>query len=304
MLPTVKWYIGQPLMPDNWHLMNDSINEYTFDLVNFISENNFGIAKLEIDTKMLDFQLLRLCNFMIVMPSGEYFDLNVNTKCSNMILSEISDNRTEVYINITPAPPEDYLYRGSNIKTYSFNLELSETPDSRADSTFKLCELKKTVENKWEIDTTYIPPCMTLNNSIGKMLLEELQLLSDKIISHYNSMIDTSEALVVKKSEFRPCTEKAFEFKRICDLSNTTKSEQHPHKLFAALFKIYVKISLFFNVTPRYNFKYNHFDIYNSITQIKNKIDELLSCNYHNYKILKFESKNCRLTVDSIPHQY
>ncbi|HJO95697.1 MAG TPA: type VI secretion system baseplate subunit TssK [Victivallales bacterium] len=304
MLSAVKWYVGQPLMPDNWHLMNDSLVEYTFDLVNFSCSNMFGVSKLDIDLNMLDFQILRLKSLQLILPTGEYFDLNINSKCNNLDLSEISNNRTDVYINVNTAPPVNYNYRGSDIKTQYYSLELSETSNPQADFTFKLCRLNKSLDDKWELDYTFVPCSFNLNNIVGKNLLRELTLLADRIINYYNSLIDTSETLIAKKIEFRPCIEVAYEIKRICALDNSCLSEQRPHNIFTIIYQLYVKTALFFLLEPKSNFKYNHYDIYTSLTFIRKDIESLLATNYYNYELMKFKNNGILHEVQDIPEHY
>ena len=298
MLPDVKWYMGQSLLPDHFEHMQNALGEKNFKVVSSGGIPLYGIVKLEVEESFLKMGIIRLIKLEMVTVDGQVIELESNAECEDYDLSECEENKVELYLNVNDKEINFSTEEEKNIKCHGYLLSFDLKSDPTASSYYKLLSVEKDLSKKWTLSGDYLPPVVSASIPLCNSLREESMNICEKVFTSYERMNKDKEFLL-KAVDFKPVLTCAYDIKFHLN-SIEANYHVHPFFLYQMLQWLYIRVCLFFNVIVEDIDPYDHNNIYKCYTILIGKIEELISHENRAVKYVKFEHDEGFLTAANL----
>jgi type VI secretion system protein ImpJ len=286
MIPSVKWYMGQPLLPNHFEALQDSSRLQNFQIINSSGVPYHGINRVSVENMFLNMGVVRLTELQMITGDGQVIELNSNAECNDFDLSTCKENKIDIYLNIYEKDL-DYDFNNKPIRCHGYRIKSATNPDPAARYFIKLIELEKELNKTWSILDTYLPSTINLNINLCTALLNKLFEITKRVIISYDHMKKDND-FIQKAIEFRPTLYYAYTVK--FNIDNIIHGNNvHPLHLYRLAYELYIRAALYFNIIPEDIPPYDHnkiFDVYNNIIF---KIDELISHKNQSSNFIRFE---------------
>ena len=287
MIPNIKWYLGQALIPEHFEMQQNSIIEQIYAFCNSHGIPNYGLNIFDIDKTFMKIGIFKISKFKYYEIDGKIIEMSVNAQTKDLDINNLHQNSSDVFVNIYEEEFKDD-YKKQQVKCHGYQIVPSFVKDLRAKYSHKIIQLEKELNKTWYISTEYIPSLNNMSISLVEPLLCKLSELSNKIIIDYENMTKDKD-FIAKSVDFREVCICAYNLKVLLDNVNIG-IDVHPYTIYKKLCSIYFRIALFFNIKPTIPKTYSHDESFLNITNIKNMIDELLSSESKTASYVKFES--------------
>lgn len=297
MIPSVKWYMGQSLLPNHFEALQDSSRLQNFQIINSSGIPYYGIYKINIEKMFLKMGVIRVTELQVITVDGQFIELGTNSEYKDIDLTGFSDNKIELYLNFYDKEV-DYEFKNKMIKGNGYLIRSLDRADPSAKYFLKLAEIEKDLNNSWSISANYIPSTINLNTSLCLELLSRVLEMTKKIIFNYEHMLKDSD-FVLKAVEFRPTLYHAYNIKFSID-NIMSGNNIHPYHLYKLLYNLYVRAGVFFNIVPEEIKPYAHNDILSIFNELLLKIDELIAPKNQTSNFIRFTLNNKYYEVNDL----
>ncbi|MCP4176316.1 MAG: type VI secretion system baseplate subunit TssK [bacterium] len=286
MIPSVKWYMGQPLLPNHFEALQDSSRLQNFQIINSIGIPYHGINKVSIESTFLKMEVVRVTELQIITVDGQFIDIHSNAEYRDFDLSDLSENNIELFLNIYEKDI-DYDFNKNKIKCHGYIVKSSACADPSAKYFIKFIELEKELNNTWTVSNKYLPSTINMNISLCTELLNHLLEISKRIIVSYERMNKDSD-FILKAVELRSTLYHAYYLK--FSIENIMFGNNvHPSCLYSLLYNLYIRAALYFNITPENISPYDHTKIIEIFNTLINKVDELITHKSQSTNFIRFK---------------
>jgi predicted component of type VI protein secretion system len=181
----VHWSMGQVLLPEHFILQQKYMHQLSGHMNSIVHGYSDGVLDVIIDDKALLYNILKIKKLAIFMPGQTFALLDFNAICHAYELDPekiTEDGKLSLYLTLKNEPniQHENINR-QDIEVEYFEFYLSDTLVTNANYSVKLFELAYSEdEQKWSVDTSYIPKCIYLPYMFAKSFLESAtEKLSD-----------------------------------------------------------------------------------------------------------------------------
>jgi type VI secretion system protein ImpJ len=266
-LARIKWYVGQTLQPDHFTLQEEALLAEARVSSHVRGLPAHGIARLSWNTQLLAQGDLVLVTMTAVFPDGQIIDVPGNAVVQPLDLRAETSSCVSIFLHLlsqTQDATGNRLYEDDprGVERLLYTLKLStEASGTGVAATFKLLELKRSVNGTWEVATTHVPPLVQVGTSpFFSELIDGLDTLLTnfrrEIILHLaDAYVPRDKAAAVR----RMSTEIQMFQCMLHDIEQHVYP--HPFQLFGALRRLYFEACCFFETEPEAELPaYNHDD--------------------------------------------
>ncbi|MED7818903.1 MULTISPECIES: type VI secretion system baseplate subunit TssK [unclassified Francisella] len=208
----VHWSMGQVLLPEHFISQQKYMHQLSGHVNSLAHSYSDGVLDVIIDDKALLYNILKIKKLAIFMPGQIFALLDFNAICHAYELDpdKITENgKLSLYLTLKNDPNIQHKsINQQDIEVEYFEFYLSDTLVTNTDYSVKLFELIYSEdEQKWSIDTTYIPKCIYLPYIFAKpflkLAIEKLSDIKDKLhtICINKTLYDKYQSVNLKLSE-------------------------------------------------------------------------------------------------------
>ncbi|MCP3966194.1 MAG: type VI secretion system baseplate subunit TssK [Lentisphaerae bacterium] len=297
MIPDIKWYMGQSLLPDHFEHLQNALSAKFFKIMCSSGVPFYGVTRLEIEESFLKMGIVRVTKLEMITIDGQVIELEINAECKDYDLSSCKENKVELYLNVGD---KDIAYNADekSFKCHGYLLTFATKPDPSANYYFKLLGVEKDLSKNWSLAGDYLPPTVNASISLCSSLREQSGAICEKIFTSYDRM-NKDKDFLLKAVDYKPVLTCAHDIK--FHLRNIKANNQvHPFYLYNRLHELYVRVCLFFSVQVEEIDTYDHNNIYQCFDQLIGKIDDLVSHENRAVKYVKFELEEGFLTAKDL----
>ncbi|QSH41070.1 type VI secretion system baseplate subunit TssK [Lentisphaerota bacterium ZTH] len=294
MIPDIKWYMGQSLLPDHFEHLQNALSAKSFKIICSSGIPFYGITRLEVEESFLKMGIVRVTKLEMITVDGQVIQQGVNAECKDYDLSSSKENKVELYLNLSD---KDILFNDDekSFKCHGYTLSFSTKPDPTASYYYKLLCVEKNLSQNWSISGDYLPPTISTSISLCSNLREQAGAICEKIFTSYDRM-NKDKDFLLKAVDYKPVMTCAYEIK--FHLRNINANNHvHPYFLYKMLHDLYIRVCLFFNVMVEDIEPYDHINIYQCFDLLIGKIEALVSHENRAVKYVKFERDEGFLTA-------